>query len=78
MAESWEKFLEDMADSYGLDELEREAFIEMFAQKGKIRSIVKLASNLNLGESAVKTRLGKVYEKFQIDSQKKGKGKLLQ
>ena len=78
MAESWEKFLEDMADSYGLDELEKETFIEMFAQKGKIRSIVKLASNLNLCESAVKTRLGKVYEKFQIDSQKKGKGKLLQ
>ncbi|NES05798.1 MAG: NACHT domain-containing protein, partial [Okeania sp. SIO2F4] len=78
MAESWEKFLEYMADSYSLDELEREVFIEMFGEKGKIRSIVKLASNLNLGESAVKTRLGKVYDKFQIDSQKKGKGKLLQ
>ncbi|MGB3507874.1 MAG: NACHT domain-containing protein [Microcoleaceae cyanobacterium] len=73
MIESWEKFLEDMADSRGLDELERETFMEMFAEKGKIRSIGKLASNLNLGESAIKTRLGKVYDKFQIKSHKKAK-----
>ena len=73
MIESWEKFLDDMADRHGLDELERETFIEMLAEKGKIRSIGKLASNLNLYESTVKTRLGKVYDKFQIKSHKKAK-----
>lgn len=83
MCGNWDEFLEEIADVHGLDEEEREAFRAIFAEKGKIQSMRQLSTKLNISESAVKTRMGKVYEKFaqicpRIDGDSKGKAKALQ
>ncbi|HEY9602184.1 MAG TPA: HEAT repeat domain-containing protein [Allocoleopsis sp.] len=80
---NWDEFLEKIADVHGLDQEEREAFLDMFSEKGKIRSMKQLSVKLNISESAIKTRMGKVYGKFTqtcpgINGDSRGKAKGLQ
>ena len=83
MWSNWDEFLEEIADVHGLDQEEREAFLAILAEKGKIKSMRQLSAKLNISESAVKIRMGKVYEKFAricpgIDGDSRGKAKTLQ
>ncbi len=64
MSTNWEDFLEQIADDHYLDPEEREAFRSIFSDKGKIKSMRKLAGDLNLSEQGVKARMEKVYDKF--------------
>lgn len=64
MCTNWKEFLEKIADDHDLYEEKRETFRVMFADKGKIKSMTELSVALNLGKSAVKKRMGKVYDKF--------------
>ena len=62
---NWNEFLEDIAnDRDELKEEERETFLAIFNEKGKITPEKQLAIRLNIGESAVKKRKQKVFDKF--------------
>jgi tetratricopeptide (TPR) repeat protein len=80
---SWNAFLKEVADAYGLfEEDDRQAFLTRFADRSLHKPDAQVASELHISEVTLQRRLGRVYSIFvlscpELNSNKRGKFRIL-
>ena len=76
----WKSFLEDMSDRLRLTPEQRRVFLERLADENFQKSEAKIASQLNIGEAALKKHMSEIYDRagqeFPSLAKIKGRGKL--
>lgn len=80
----WKDFIRSEAGKHGLSLEQEETLVAVFPDKNKQIDQKKLASDLSISEATVKSRLGGIYEKFEVscpqlaNQQGAGKWRILQ
>ena len=76
----WKSFLEDMSDRLRLTPEQRRVFLERLADENFQKSEAKIASQLNIGEAALKKHMSEIYDRtgreFPSLAKIVGRGKL--